>query len=37
IAATLAAGWVLVGQRLNPKGGGGVRLLLAGLGMIKFA
>lgn len=37
IAATLAAGWVLFGQRLNPKGWVGVILLLAGMVMIKFA
>ncbi|EEF3250216.1 TPA: multidrug/spermidine efflux SMR transporter subunit MdtI [Salmonella enterica] len=37
IAATLAAGWVLFGQRLNPKGRVGVILLLAGMVMIKFA
>ncbi|MDN8600176.1 multidrug/spermidine efflux SMR transporter subunit MdtI [Citrobacter enshiensis] len=37
IAATLAAGWVLFGQRLNNKGWVGVVLLLAGMIMIKLA
>ena len=37
IAATLAAGWVLFGQRLNNKGWIGVALLLAGMVMIKLA
>ena len=37
IAATLAAGWVLFGQRLNHKGWIGVALLLAGMVMIKLA
>ena len=37
IAATLAAGWVLFGQRLNNKGWIGVILLLAGMIMIKLA
>ena len=37
IAATLAAGWVLFGQRLNNKGWIGVALLLAGMIMIKLA
>ena len=37
IAATLAAGWVLFGQRLNNKGWIGVVLLLAGMIMIKLA
>lgn len=34
IAATLAAGWVLFGQRLNNKGWIGLILLLAGMVMI---
>jgi spermidine export protein MdtI len=37
IAATLAAGWVLFGQRLNIKGWMGLILLLAGMIMIKLA
>lgn len=37
IAATLAAGWILFGQRLNPKGWIGVALLLVGMVMIKLA
>ena len=37
IAATLAAGWVLFGQRLNNKCWVGLRLLLAGMIMIKLA
>lgn len=37
IAATLAAGWILFGQRLNPKGWIGLLLLVAGLVMIKLA
>ena len=37
IAATLAAGWVLFGQRLNRKGWIGLVLLLAGMVMIKLA
>ncbi|MEL4869383.1 multidrug/spermidine efflux SMR transporter subunit MdtI [Pantoea agglomerans] len=37
IAATLAAGWVLFGQRLNKKGWVGLILLLAGMIMIKLA
>ena len=37
IAATLAAGWVLFGQRLNHKGWIGLALLLAGMVMIKLA
>lgn len=37
IAATLAAGWVLFGQRLNKKGWIGLILLLAGMVMIKLA
>ena len=37
IAATLAAGWVLFGQRLNTKGWIGLILLLAGMIMIKLA
>lgn len=37
IAATLAAGWILFGQRLNHKGWIGLLLLLAGMVMIKLA
>ncbi|MGG4732712.1 multidrug/spermidine efflux SMR transporter subunit MdtI [Leclercia adecarboxylata] len=37
IAATLAAGWILFGQRLNRKGWIGLLLLLAGMIMIKLA
>ena len=37
IAATLAAGWILFGQRLNQKGWVGLVLLLAGMIMIKLA
>ena len=37
IAATLAAGWILFGQRLNPKGWIGLVLLLAGMIMVKLA
>lgn len=37
IAATLDAGWVLFGQRLNNKGWMGLILLLAGMIMIKLA
>lgn len=37
IAATLAAGWIMFGQRLNHKGWLGLVLLLAGMIMIKLA
>ena len=37
IAATLAAGWSMFGQRLNHKGWIGLVLLLAGMIMIKLA
>ncbi|MCZ6953667.1 multidrug/spermidine efflux SMR transporter subunit MdtI [Escherichia coli] len=37
IAATLAAGWILFGQRLNRKGWIGSVLLLAGMIMVKLA
>ena len=37
IAATLAAGWILFGQRLNHKGWVGVALLIVGMVMIKLA
>ncbi|MEB7499739.1 multidrug/spermidine efflux SMR transporter subunit MdtI [Leclercia pneumoniae] len=37
IAATLAAGWILFGQRLNPKGWVGLVLLIAGMVMIKLS
>ncbi len=37
VAATLAAGWILFGQRLNHKGWFGLGLLIAGMVMIKLA
>ena len=37
IAATLAAGWIMFGQRLNNQGWIGLVLLLAGMIMIKLA
>ncbi|MGE9551958.1 multidrug/spermidine efflux SMR transporter subunit MdtI [Erwinia amylovora] len=37
IAMTLAAGWILFGQRLNGKGWAGVLLLLLGMIMLKLA
>ena len=37
IAATLAAGWILFGQRLNNKGWVGLGLLLVGMVLIKLA
>ena len=37
IAATLAAGWILFGQRLNRKGWIGLLLLLTGMILIKLA
>jgi spermidine export protein MdtI len=37
VAATLAAGWILFGQRLNYKGWVGLALLIAGMVMIKLA
>jgi spermidine export protein MdtI len=37
IAATLAAGWILFGQRLNYKGWVGLLLLIAGMVIIKLA
>lgn len=37
IAATLAAGWILFGQRLNNKGWAGVILLIVGMILIKLA
>ncbi|ADO48509.1 multidrug/spermidine efflux SMR transporter subunit MdtI [[Enterobacter] lignolyticus] len=37
VAATLAAGWILFGQRLNAKGWVGLGLLLVGMVMIKLA
>ncbi|EPK7358659.1 multidrug/spermidine efflux SMR transporter subunit MdtI [Kluyvera ascorbata] len=37
VAATLAAGWILFGQRLNYKGWIGVALLLVGMVLIKLA
>lgn len=37
ITATVAAGWILFGQRLNRKGWLGLTLLLAGMIIIKLA
>ncbi|NIG19198.1 multidrug/spermidine efflux SMR transporter subunit MdtI [Pantoea sp. Al-1710] len=37
LVATVAAGWVLFGQRLNRIGWLGVGLLIAGIVLIKFA
>ncbi|WP_411753250.1 multidrug/spermidine efflux SMR transporter subunit MdtI [Serratia sp. (in: enterobacteria)] len=37
IAATIAAGWILFGQRLNAKGWMGLALLLTGMIIIKLA
>ncbi|WON78382.1 multidrug/spermidine efflux SMR transporter subunit MdtI [Serratia sp. UGAL515B_01] len=37
IAATIAAGWILFGQRLNAKGWFGLVLLLTGMVIIKLA
>lgn len=37
VAATLAAGWILFGQRLNYNGWVGVGLLLVGMVLIKLA
>ncbi|ORM66077.1 multidrug/spermidine efflux SMR transporter subunit MdtI [Pantoea rwandensis] len=37
LVATVAAGWVLFGQRLNSIGWLGVGLLIAGMLLIKFA
>ena len=37
VVATLAAGWILFGQRLNYKGWIGVALLLVGMVLIKLA
>lgn len=37
LVATVAAGWVLFGQRLNRIGWIGVGLLIAGMVLIKFA
>ncbi|TPV33064.1 multidrug/spermidine efflux SMR transporter subunit MdtI [Pantoea anthophila] len=37
IIATVAAGWVLFGQRLNRKGWAGLSLLLAGMLLLKLA
>ncbi|MGK9175545.1 multidrug/spermidine efflux SMR transporter subunit MdtI [Yokenella regensburgei] len=37
IAATLAAGWILFGQRLNKRGWAGVILLILGMILIKLA
>ena len=37
VAATLAAGWILFGQRLNNKGWVGLGLLLVGIVLIKLA
>ncbi|CCP01803.1 Putative spermidine export protein [Erwinia amylovora Ea644] len=37
IVATIGAGWMLFGQRLNRKGWAGVLLLLIGMAMVKIA
>lgn len=37
IAATVAAGWIMFGQRLNTRGWAGLSLLLAGMILIKLA
>lgn len=37
IAATIAAGWILFGQRLNHKGWAGLLLLVVGMVLIKLA
>lgn len=37
IVATVAAGWILFGQRLNRKGWLGLAVLLVGMVIIKFA
>lgn len=37
IAATIAAGWILFGQRLNVKGWAGLILLVVGMVLIKLA
>ncbi|WP_347254646.1 multidrug/spermidine efflux SMR transporter subunit MdtI [Leminorella grimontii] len=37
IAATVAAGWIMFGQRLNGKGWAGLALLLVGMVMLKVA
>lgn len=37
IVATVAAGWILFGQRLNRKGWLGLTLLLIGMVIIKFS
>lgn len=37
IITTVAAGWVLFGQRLNRKGWAGLTLLLAGMILLKLA
>ncbi len=37
VAATVAAGWILFGQRLNRKGWFGLGLLLLGMMLIKLA
>ncbi len=37
LVATVAAGWILFGQRLNYTGWGGIALLLLGMVLIKFA
>lgn len=37
IAATITAGWVMFGQRLNSKGWVGVMLLIIGMVLIKLA
>lgn len=37
IVATIAAGWILFGQRLNARGWAGLSLLLMGMILIKLA
>lgn len=37
IVATVVAGWILFGQRLNRRGWLGIGLLVAGMVLIKFA
>ncbi len=37
LVATVAAGWILFGQRLNYTGWGGIALLLLGMVLIKLA
>lgn len=37
VVATIAAGWILFGQRLNRRGWAGLSFLLLGMILIKFA